>query len=1450
MIRVSLRRCSRSALVLALALHQFAVALAPAQQAVPVYVDDSIVARETLLRLDDLIATNNLGEAVRALQAVLDAEADRLLETLGSPDVFQDVRTRVHAAIIERPALLDRYIADQEPEANVMLRGGRHSEVERSRLLTPSGFEAALRVAQEHLVAARFEAARLVLAQLDAHPARVGKHARKDLAVQAATMARTLSKYVARAPLAQLAARWERDADIQAPASGPATFQVPASVSKPALSPIAAASSPGPALAPDLLDLEPDQPEPPTPSGVPEPPGEPAIDPLKGVWLLDPDASDPDEHRSPPEIYPTVAGDLVLINSGTELTARDRYTFELLWRLRHDNLARDGQPRLSSFERRRPPGIVEVNTVAAGDGVAVGVTTHPFNRESTRVHGVLISSGRTLWSVEPTSLDPQLDESAVRGSPVIHEGTVVVAFRKRAAARRTNTAYLAGLDLFSGNLRWLRLVATAGSLPSGGNDRPAGSMVAHQGVVYWFDDLGVCAAIQVASGRTVWMRRFQPQLSAIRNSNLARGIDGSNTPLIDDAGVLTILDALGDRILKLNAPDAAIISQRSGDDIGSPRYLLKAADRLIGVTESGVVSIAPDGTFIRSSEVRNQGGRAFLAGDRIIVPVATGLVSLLASDPRKDPQTFRLAHAGAAVATGDQVLVADHRRLYAYQSFETVERVLGERLARNPEDAGAAIALVEFAARTGRSERLITATDRALAIADRAKPTLAAHVRSRMFSLLLDWCERSLPSVEAGVAAGASGSPSEPGPSIEAPLVELVARLGRCVESPEQRAAQLLLAGRVYAARADWNAALESFQQVLIAPEVAQAYPSTRVPGAVRFQTGDELATRAVREVLRVAGVAAYAPFEAEVRRRLAELPQTATPEERARVARAYPAAASAADALLQAAESFGPRDALAQASALAHALDIRAALVDGGRSDLLPARYDAAIRYAEALQRSRRPEAALRVLTQHASPEGSLTALGVSPEQFARGRSLLAQARAAALDPARSAQTDVRGAQAVTSLEGWELIEPALPGPPRQEDVLLWNPSTRRLAGLRVSPRGDRLTLAWSRAFAGGSPVLLRHDLDAVLILVRSPQGTLVQRLSPADGSVAWQSQFLHEWLGDEDPARRRENERFLSPLDGLVQRSDLVVAATEDHLIIARRGQWVGAIDLATGATAWTRSTVLARIFDIAAHRSSVVAIGTLTDTPADEENSGLLVLDARTGEVRHEARLSAARGEAGALVGPVRWVRPMGDRFAAGGDNAVGCLDPATGQWCWLATDLPSSTDAWPILGKLLVLDRDGKLSALDAATGVRGEERMDANFQPGAPLDVRPVALGDQRQGYAVVSEGGVRVFDEQGGLIGSDPFAAELVMTTPEAGAGQFIAIERERQERAISQALADSASSVPVAHLLAFETPGGRLLAKTPVLARSDPTSLRVLHGMIVIGMDDQTMVITAPAGE
>src|SRR5262245_28890851 len=143
---------------------------AVAQSDNPVYVDDSPQAWETFRQAQDQ-ARNNAGEAVRLYQELLDEFAMKIIPAAETEsDHFKAVRQRVHDALSGNPALLERYMLIQTPQAETLLQDGDLERLAITRALTEPGLEAMLRLAQVDLESGRFATALAWLHEALNHP--------------------------------------------------------------------------------------------------------------------------------------------------------------------------------------------------------------------------------------------------------------------------------------------------------------------------------------------------------------------------------------------------------------------------------------------------------------------------------------------------------------------------------------------------------------------------------------------------------------------------------------------------------------------------------------------------------------------------------------------------------------------------------------------------------------------------------------------------------------------------------------------------------------------------------------------------------------------------------------------------------------------------------------------------------------------------------------------------------------------------------------------------------------------------------------------------------------------------------------------------------------------------------------------------------------------------------
>jgi outer membrane protein assembly factor BamB len=786
-----------------------------------VYPDDSVTARDALVRVAELHAAGNRSEAVRVLQETLDTDAERLLPVLqGSSqaapdesnpnfDVFVPVRYRTAAMLLATPDLLEAYIQQVGPRAAQMLADGEMAQVERAMALTPAGYEANLRLAQLELEAARFESARLMLVQLENHPLRIirqrAQASATDVvtpgpgAAEAATLARAIASYIPRDSVVAWATRWTEQA---ASVSGPLPQRV--------FPPVAAAKSRTP------LDVGPAW----------RPGKSPAAMPLQSV-LLDPNSTGAvfEDESGPLNlsgrvgswIFPTVYGGLLYATDGMRISAWDASTLTPIWSAqpgtrtfvqlyRGDELLQFG---MGGGDRG---GIEDTASIAAGNGVVVmagGIAYNGGRVGDDRIYAYNANDGSPLWSVDPSQFEARTsiggrenqNSASVRGNIVIDGDTAVVAVKRSGQVRRLSSLYLVGIDLHSGVIRWTRLIGSHGTNPwSRSSTRPE-SLTLHAGVVYRTDDMGVTGAVEAATGRPLWVRLSPTRTNFDFGSRQdeAPAAYAAHKPLVVDKTLYYIeppLQGTAGRIIGVDLYTGELRESRDGAAFASPLYLLRAGDYIAGVGEGRVGIVKADafaqGTVNLSESFATSRivGRVTACADgTLLLPLREATLVMDPADPRSAerravslngntllvevptaptregsgtmPPASAASSAGGTGTFTTHLITADNQGLHTYLEWSVAKRLLDERIAAAPRDVSPILTLLDLSTRSDRASDGPALADRALKVINSAPATREAKAaRTRLFDLLKETVVASRRAYAPFVAAG--GLPTTP----------------------------------------------------------------------------------------------------------------------------------------------------------------------------------------------------------------------------------------------------------------------------------------------------------------------------------------------------------------------------------------------------------------------------------------------------------------------------------------------------------------------------------------------------------------------------------------------------------------------------------------------------------------------------------------------------------------
>ncbi|MBM4107411.1 MAG: hypothetical protein FJ255_01115 [Phycisphaerae bacterium] len=1397
---------------------------AQARQLSPVFADDSVAARDGLIRVRELVQSNNVESACRLLQDLMEREGHRVLASPADPQLYLPVRGAIVRTLLASPELLARHRELEEPVAQRQLEEGEIEAVESVRPLTTAGFRAAMQLAQRHLDAARFDAARLMLAPLRGHPDRSDG----SLDRQAAELALRVASYLDRADAWEWARTWAQEAGVTGSSK---SAESPPGARMSARTPL------DPSPLPDLAHLGA---EPLQSVALAGPTSERLADAVPGGWM-------PGDERMEfaPWVLPTLFGDMVLVNDGAALAALDRYTLNPLWTVHFTRVSRDGSPE-GAGDLLFNPGTLrlldDAGAVAVSPaGVAVasgGLSQIGSGRVGdSRVFGVNAADGRVRWAHALPVYDAGLNETTLRGAPVIDADTVVLSLRRNASARRVASSVLVGLDLFTGATRWTRTLASTGVMAYQQQSRMAESGVAHRGVYYRSDELGAAVAVEAHGGRVRWVRTLPSAVTWMASGEIGPWSGGR--PIID-GDTMVALDGARQVVLRLDLESGAILDSRGAPDLGSPRYLVRVGPLLaaigpervmfVPIAELGKGTIRPGPLVGAASK-----GRAVALGDRLGVPTRDGLVLIDPFAP-DTPRTVPLRAVGNLIAGEDNLLAVDHERISSYLTWERAQALLERRLAASPDDPGPAVTYAELALRAGVLDVAIQASDRALEVfatdplGDRFAPT-----RRRLFDLLI-----------AHVSDGLDAAPGLRPGNLEM-VACLAERAGRLADSLPQRAVHLLASGRLAEIRGAPVQAFEVYQGVLLNPALAETM--VRGDGAIPIPARRRAVER-MQALIASAGPAAYSRFDEEARIAFgaarASVPGQ-TPAALAlrfeELARQYPVALVAPDLYQAAAQSWEtagqPR---AAALALGQGIDAARAGLGAGRSEHARALAELTGRLVDRLERDGRPPAALRALAQFADamPRSAPTINGVHLDAAAVSARLASSLDSASRRP-RIGSAVVRQADV---LEGWLIYRPQFDaewpgqGARRATDHLtMLNFVTRQVGLLAPAPGGGPLRPVWTRPYDQTPPDVLRVTADAVDLYWPTNAGGHVERLDAFTGATLWKTPEFMAMLAQQ-PAPPRAGDLPPWPDPGIAG-PEVVLAADATTLLMGRRDGAVVAIDLGTGQRLWVEAG-LTRLRDAAVGAGVAVLGGDRSGT--GDTTFHLLMLDARSGKPVQSFVLDDT-ADAVRLTEQGTAVVNSGRRFLAfRADSDV----PV-----WRVDDLPlrgGIAELWLAGTHLVALERGGIAWLIDAQSGQPRREPLDTRGRLGIGGEVRASALDAH---VALRGSGGTVVFDQRGAAVGASALVGWPSVLAPEPAEGLFVTITTQRQPQSVTPWAGAARSPDPDApqwaRLAVIDAPSGRLLATEPVQMWEDPRSIAVIDGKIIVSTTYLSLVLDAP---
>ena len=355
----------------------------------PIYIADSPIASDSLLRANELLAQRNLDEAVRLCDEIIRDHGHRLMRV--DPEhadaVHVPVRERVHDFLLANRELLDTYRRQLTPRARVWLDD--EGEWERAvdlAWLTEPGLIASLRQAQVLIEAGRFHTGLATLDQLALHPDGPAHAERID------AMRALANRFIGATPPARNTTERTRSLVWSSTTQPGVNLEgiVPGVLAQSALTPITQME-----LSSTRANMR--------MSGASWKPT---------AWCA-----------------PIVEGAHLFTNDGYTISCFDRFTLRPIWRVQTKDL-NDEIPSTPDA-RARLGRIIEDATSISSDGRGAIYTSSGIPRNGDPQGDATLlkldrDTGRTIWSIQIDSLDPTLTGASIRGPVIVDQGTIVV----------------------------------------------------------------------------------------------------------------------------------------------------------------------------------------------------------------------------------------------------------------------------------------------------------------------------------------------------------------------------------------------------------------------------------------------------------------------------------------------------------------------------------------------------------------------------------------------------------------------------------------------------------------------------------------------------------------------------------------------------------------------------------------------------------------------------------------------------------------------------------------------------------------------------------------------------------------------------------------------------------------------------------------------------------------
>lgn len=508
-----------------------------------------------------------------------------------------------------------------------------------------------------------------------------------------------------------------------------------------------------------------------------------------------------------------------------------------------------------------------------------------------------LNSGKYRWSCYVASANSgNITFNPQTGQPVVNDVVSHLAYASGRLYVVTNLGAAAAIDAYSGTVVWLSIYRDPGEVPQN-----AGAMGMPFGGAGWGGGMampgGPAGAVTGAGATSPWT--FSPPIVA----------DGKLFCLPSDGKYIMVYDAGTGRVVKQIAK-ADFVDSKDDTTPSAPNTLIGVVgNRLIATSDDTVYCIdwkayTPDhprdsndywAELLTSQNAPSPSirGRGFLTADSVFVPTAWALYQLDLLHGKGVTHRFDWSEGqtdGNVVVAEDHVVVAGDRQLDVYTDLDEAKRKLDAEISAAPADPNPRLRYAEVMFVANQTKLAMDKLDEAVKLLGGADAMRPGADRDHVFNDALTFAEKLGRVDDATTAAFATQLFDRAKSAAQTPAQQVAWRIARAPFDVRQEN--------------DFAGALALYQEILADPAMrAVTLPDEQ---SKDLSQAAMVAEKGIAQLLeKPEGIEAYAPFEKNAERGLAEAKAARSAAKMLAVALEFPNSKVAQDSMLAAADTF-----------------------------------------------------------------------------------------------------------------------------------------------------------------------------------------------------------------------------------------------------------------------------------------------------------------------------------------------------------------------------------------------------------------------------------------------------------------------------------------------------------------------------------------------------------------